>query len=69
MVAFVSTCQLGFYIRCTVHRTELEGIGVPRSHEHTEAVKDVMSAKSLWEDYGIVDGIEVSCIPYSEYVY
>ncbi|THU87110.1 hypothetical protein K435DRAFT_762879 [Dendrothele bispora CBS 962.96] len=50
-----------YYI--TAHRTDLDGEGGRRSHLLTEALMNTMSARTLWDDYGIVDGI----MPFTHY--
>ncbi|THU92773.1 hypothetical protein K435DRAFT_829595 [Dendrothele bispora CBS 962.96] len=49
--------------RCTAHRTDLDGEGGRQSHVLTEALMNTMSARTLWDDYGIVDGI----MPFTHY--
>ncbi|KAH9855876.1 hypothetical protein C2E23DRAFT_723172 [Lenzites betulinus] len=44
--------------KCTASRLDLNGPGIPRSHEHTRALAEVFPPKILWDDYGIVHGIE-----------
>jgi hypothetical protein len=47
-------------IRCTADRKNLDGGGVRRSHEHTRLLMDTFSAKTLWDDHGVVADILVS---------
>jgi hypothetical protein len=43
--------------KCTADRVDLDGERGRRTHEHTRAVMNALDAKTLWNDYGIVDGI------------
>ncbi|KAJ7573918.1 hypothetical protein C8J56DRAFT_1065436 [Mycena floridula] len=47
----------GWCTRCTIQHDDLDGPGDLHDHEHTEALCDVMDSKTLWDDYGVVDGI------------
>jgi hypothetical protein len=48
--------------RCTARPEDLDGEGGRRSHEHTDALLDLLDLKMLWDDYGIVGDIIVSRI-------
>jgi len=41
---------------------DLDGEGGRHSHEHTNALLDLLDLKTLWDDYGIVGDIIVSRI-------
>ena len=46
--------------RCDAHWSDLDNnIGGCRAHVLTEALLDALGMKTLWNDYGIVDGIMV----------
>jgi hypothetical protein len=49
------------YNRCDAHWSDLDNnIGGRCAHVLTEALSDALGTKTLWNDYGIVDGIMVS---------
>ncbi|GLB41297.1 hypothetical protein LshimejAT787_0905120 [Lyophyllum shimeji] len=40
--------------KCTGKPDDLDGGGIPRSHEHTSLLLETFTLKDLWESYGIV---------------
>jgi hypothetical protein len=49
--------------RCDAHWSDLDNnIGGRRAHVLTEALTDALRTKTLWNDYGIVDGIMVQML-------
>lgn len=54
------------YYRCTTLASDLDGEfnnSVECSHEHTEAIDKAFNGnmKSMWEGYGIIGDVTVSC--------
>ncbi|KAJ7571816.1 hypothetical protein C8J56DRAFT_1009909 [Mycena floridula] len=47
----------GWCPRCTARHDDLDGPGGRRSHEHTESLYEALGARSLWDEYGVIDGI------------
>lgn len=48
--------------RCTAPPDDLDGgDGILRSREYTESLRRLLDAKSLWDNYGIIDDVVV-CI-------
>ncbi|KAJ3551631.1 hypothetical protein NM688_g4593 [Phlebia brevispora] len=49
----------GWCLTCPSHRTHLENMwdGSLRSREHTELLVQAFDARTLWENYGLVDGL------------
>lgn len=51
--------------RCTAIPSDLDTGQAPRrSHEHTEALLNVMTARRLWDDYGVVGDLVVSPVSF-----
>ena len=46
-------------IRCTSHRTNLDGGGGRRSCDHTELLVSELELGVLWDEYGLVGDIVV----------
>ena len=47
---------------CTAQNSDLNSSGRPRAHAHSEQLHTTMDLRTLWDDYGIVADVEVSCI-------
>lgn len=57
----------GWCPRCYNPFDQLEtGDELPRTKHHVELVQDILSSKQLWSSYGIVPGLKVFLVPYSE---
>ena len=58
---FIQTRTTYFSYSCDYHWSDLDSIeaGGQRAHKLTETLFDALGTKSLWNDYGIVDGILV----------
>lgn len=57
---FIQTRTTYFSYSCDSHWSDLDSeAGGQRAHKLTEALFDALGTKSLWNDYGIVDGILV----------
>jgi hypothetical protein len=48
------------FCRCTIPLNRPDALGVRRSHEHTEALAEVLELGVLWDEYGLVGDIIVS---------
>ena len=51
----------GWCPKCTAKNDDLDGTRGRRTHALTEAAMGIFDKKALWNDYGIVSGIMVSC--------
>lgn len=58
-ILLYSDYWLMLMISCDANFNDLDKGGSRRSHALTEALMDTMDTKTLWDDYGIVDGIMV----------
>ncbi|KAJ7693798.1 hypothetical protein B0H14DRAFT_2173882, partial [Mycena olivaceomarginata] len=47
----------GWCARCTASNRDLDGHGGRRSQQHTEALFEAFSHKTLWDDYGIIPDV------------
>jgi len=47
--------------RCTSHKDDLETPGIPRSKDHTDAIKEILGLGDMWGLYGVIGNLEVRC--------
>ena len=65
-----SSCQyfgelkLTYPCRCDAHRDDLDGDSDRRTHAVTDYLLDALDLKHLWDEYGIVGDLLVSCTYY-----
>ena len=53
------------------HKDDLEAPGIPRSKDHTDAIKEILGLGDMWGLYGVIGKLEVRygwfliCLPVS----